>query len=52
MATTTAQKLVSEITTDRLIIDMADDIERLDPDAGPLTLLLRKLFFFPEPDVS
>tara|TARA_Y100000310_G_scaffold292578_1_gene321441 strand:+ start:6517 stop:7701 length:1185 start_codon:yes stop_codon:yes gene_type:complete len=43
MATTTAQKLVSEITADRLIIDMADDIERLDPDAGPLTLLLRKL---------
>jgi len=43
MATTTAQKLVSEVTTDRLIIDMADDIERLDADAGPLTLLLRKL---------
>jgi|GEM_PF-4231603 len=43
MATTTATKLVSEITTDRLIIDMADDIEKLDPDAGPLTLLLRRL---------
>ena len=43
MATTTAQKLVSEVTTDRLIIDMADDIEHLDPDAGKLTLLLRKL---------
>lgn len=43
MATTTAQKLVSEVTTDRLIIDMADDIERLDPDSGPLTLLLRRL---------
>jgi len=43
MATNTAQKLVSEITTDRVIIDMADDIERLDPDAAPLILLLRKL---------
>ena len=43
MATDTAQKLLSEITTDRVIIDMADDIEQLDPNAGPLTLLLRKL---------
>lgn len=40
---TTAQKLVSEVTSDRLIIDMADEIEQLDPNAGPLTLLLRKL---------
>ena len=40
---TTAQKLVSEVTTDRLIIDMADAIEELDPNAGPLVLLLRKL---------
>ena len=31
MATDTAQKLLSEITTDRVIIDMADDIEQLDP---------------------
>jgi len=43
MATTTAQKLVSELTTDRLKIDMADDIEQLEPSAAQLTLLLRKL---------
>lgn len=40
---TTAQKFVSEVATDRLIIDMADEIEELDPNAGPLTLLLRRL---------
>jgi len=38
-----AVEYIENLATDQLVIDMSEDIAELDPDAGPLTVLLKKL---------
>lgn len=38
-----AIEYVADLAEDQLVIDMSEDIAELDPDAGPLTVLLKKL---------